>query len=83
MVIENYFINRKKMSRLISDIGVLEDKMKSDNLPTYNKQFDNQIYSVHFSPFEWSHDILCIAFAKKICIAQVKFLVHVCMLLLR
>lgn len=44
-----------------------------DYPPTSKLQFQEQIYSVKFSPFEWSQNLICIAFREKIVVATVKF----------
>lgn len=65
------------MPILKSDLQQSDQKNRSANEPIFKNTFTEQIQSVSFSTFEWSQDIICIAFANKIQIAQINFQVNV------
>ncbi|XP_044594563.1 nucleoporin Nup37 isoform X1 [Cotesia glomerata] len=41
--------------------------------PTYKLNFAEQIYAVEFSPFEWSQNLVCIAFEEEVSVGSIKF----------
>ncbi|KAK0095844.1 hypothetical protein PV326_007210 [Microctonus aethiopoides] len=41
--------------------------------PTLKLSFTKQVYAVEFSPYEWSQNLICIAFDEEISIGTVKF----------
>ncbi|XP_066583643.1 nucleoporin Nup37 [Prorops nasuta] len=41
--------------------------------PTFKLNFSDQVHCVEFSPFEWSHHLICIALTHEIVIGTVKF----------
>lgn len=41
--------------------------------PTSKLSFEGQIYNVQLSPYEWSQNLICIAFSEEIAIGTVKF----------
>lgn len=45
--------------------------------PTSKLSFQEQIYNVQFSPFEWSQNLICIAFSEEIAVGTVKFQVSI------
>jgi hypothetical protein len=46
---------------------------------THTINFTDQIFQVVFSPYEWSQNVICIAFTNKIAVGNVKFQVYVYM----
>lgn len=48
-------------------------KMHQDTIPTHTILLAEQIYSVAFSPYEWSQNLLCIALLNKITVASIRF----------
>ncbi|XP_015123768.1 nucleoporin Nup37 [Diachasma alloeum] len=41
--------------------------------PTYKLTYQDQIYAVKLSPYEWSQNLICIAFGEEISVGTVKF----------
>lgn len=41
--------------------------------PTSKLMFQEQIYAVKLSPYEWSQNLICIAFGEEISVGTVKF----------
>lgn len=52
------------------------DKLQSSTTieaPAHIFEFDKQIINLEFSPYLWSHDLICIAFIDKLRVAAIKF----------
>uniref|UniRef100_A0A023FA64 Putative nucleoporin 37 n=1 Tax=Triatoma infestans TaxID=30076 RepID=A0A023FA64_TRIIF len=52
------------------------DKLQSSTTteaPAHIFEFDKQIINLEFSPYLWSHDLICIAFIDKLRVAVIKF----------
>lgn len=46
--------------------------IKVDN-PTHVVRFPDKVITLEFSPFKWSHSLVCIAFPEKISVGEIKF----------
>lgn len=44
--------------------------------PTYKLNFAEQVHAVEFSPFEWSQNLICIAFDEEVSVGSIKFPVN-------
>lgn len=60
----------KDMSSVIVD--KIHSTVKIDN-PTHVIELPKQVMRVEMSPYEWSHNIMCIAYEDEIAIATIKF----------
>lgn len=60
----------KDMSSIIVD--KIHSTVKIDN-PTHVIELPKQVMRVEMSPYEWSHNIMCIAYEDEIAIATIKF----------
>lgn len=49
------------------------------SLPTLKLSFNEQIHAVELSPFEWSQNLICIAFGEEIAVGEIKFQVNHCL----
>lgn len=60
-------------------VDYLEQKRKTLSEPVFVKNFSDygQIYHIHFSPFEWTKDVMLLAFNNKILFANLSFKVKV------
>lgn len=59
----------------VMPVDFLESQRKNLSEPTFIKNFSNygQIYQIHFSPFEWTKDVMLLAFENKILFAHLAF----------
>lgn len=56
--------------------SLILDKLYGSNtieLPSHVLEFDDIVVCAEFSPFLWSHDLICIGFPSKIVVASLKF----------
>lgn len=60
----------KDMSSIIVD--KIHSTVKIDN-PTHVIELPKQVMRVEMSPYEWSHNIMCIAYKDEIAVATIKF----------
>lgn len=58
------------MSSIIMD--KIHPNLKIDN-PTHVINMSKQVFAVELSPFEWSHNLICIAHIDEVLIGSVKF----------
>lgn len=58
---------------------IMDDSNVSYKAPTpvHVLSFSDQVVCVEFSPYLWSHDLICVAFPDKIVVGTVKFQVSV------
>ena len=63
-------VDKNLSSSLILDILYGSN---STEPPAHVLEFDDVVVSAEFSPFLWSHDLMCIAFPSKIIVASLKF----------
>lgn len=56
-------------SKILDSINL---SVKVDH-PTHVIHLPEQVIKVEFSPFEWSHSLICIVFSEKISVGVVKF----------
>lgn len=38
--------------------------------PNYTIQLKDEIYAIQWSPFDWSQDLICIAYTNTVCVAH-------------
>lgn len=58
-------------------VDSIHSAMRIDN-PAHVIDLPKQVMKVEFSPYEWSHNLICIAYPDEVIVGVVKFQVIYC-----